>query len=142
MWKPWPLLLCTALTLIGPARSMAQHKREVIDRGKKATALVEVKTATAQASGSAFCVAKSGLFITNAHVIRGAGASKAEIRLVLDIGEKTQREGPVGLTVSSTGTLTWSSPKGPADDEVVRVIVTVANASGAERFHTLRIHVE
>ncbi len=69
----------------------AQHKPEIIELGKKATALVEVKMAEGGASGSAFCVDKSGLFITNAHVVRGAGQAKDSVRLVIDIGRKTQR---------------------------------------------------
>ncbi len=65
------LLLAFAQPSRRPVR--AQHKPDVIERGKKATALVEVKTAEGGATGSAFCVDKSGLFITNSHVVRGAG---------------------------------------------------------------------
>jgi S1-C subfamily serine protease len=77
------------LTISAPVR--AQHKPDVIERGKKATALVEVKTAEGAASGSAFCIDNSGLFITNSHVVRGAGENKDDVRLVVDIGLKTQR---------------------------------------------------
>ena len=69
----------------------AQHKPEVIERGKRATALVEVKTTEGGGSGSAFCIDKSGLFITNSHVVREAGQGKDDVRLVVDIGFKTQR---------------------------------------------------
>jgi hypothetical protein len=91
MCKHLSLALCLALVCIGSQPSMAQHKPEVIERGKKATALVEVRTANGEASGSAFCVDKSGLFITNAHVIDGAGEGKDNVRIVVDIGLKTQR---------------------------------------------------
>ena len=78
------------LVILGPAASFAQLSPETIQRVKKATALVEVSTAKAVASGSAFCVDKSGLFITNAHVALGAG-KEATVRLVLDIGLASQR---------------------------------------------------
>ncbi|MFI5459892.1 MAG: S1C family serine protease [Isosphaerales bacterium] len=84
-------VLAVLFLLVGSAPVQAQHKPEVIERGKKATALVEIKTAEGQASGSAFCVDASGLFITNAHVVRGAGHGKDDVRLVVDIGRKTQR---------------------------------------------------
>lgn len=42
-------------------------------------------------SGSGFCIDKSGLFITNSHVVRRAGQGKDDVRLVVDIGLKTQR---------------------------------------------------
>ncbi len=76
--------------LIGVTPAKAQVKPEVIELGKRATALVEVVTEKGQATGSAFCIDKSGLFVTNAHVIEGAGPV-GQIQLVLDIGTKTQR---------------------------------------------------
>ncbi len=79
------------LLLIVSAPVRAQHQSNVIERGKKATALVEVKTAEGAASGSGFCIDKSGLFITNSHVVRRAGQGKDDVRLVVDIGLKTQR---------------------------------------------------
>ena len=83
--------LAILLLLVGSAPSRAQHKPEVIERGKKATALVEVVTAKGGATGSAFCIDKSGLFITNSHVVHGSAGSKGDVRLVVDIGLKTQR---------------------------------------------------
>jgi S1-C subfamily serine protease len=68
------------------ARADAEHF-EVLRRGKKATALVEADTNRGKVSGSAFCIDRSGLFITNAHVVKGA----RDIRLVLEIGEPGQR---------------------------------------------------
>jgi hypothetical protein len=53
--------------------------------GKAATALVEVKAAGGQGSGSAFCIHPSGWFLTNAHVAQG------ELTLVLNPSLKTEK---------------------------------------------------
>src|SRR3954453_6148817 len=90
MVKLHSVALGVLLVILAPARSFAQLAPETIQRVKKATALVEVTTAKAGATGSAFCVDKSGLFITNAHVALGAGKD-ATMRLVLDIGLDSQR---------------------------------------------------
>jgi hypothetical protein len=50
-------------------------------------------------------------------------------------------QGPDGLTVSQSGNLTWLPPKRPANDDLVTAVVTVADSTGTERFHTLRIRV-
>src|SRR5262249_38687984 len=62
-------------------------------QGKKATALVEVTTPGPEGggSGSAFCIDRSGLFLTNAHVIEEAEGGRAEVRLVLDPGGSAKR---------------------------------------------------
>jgi WD40 repeat protein len=62
--------------------------------GKKATALVEVTAPGAEGggSGTAFCIDKSGLFITNAHVVDEAEGGKAEIRIVLEPGPSQKRQ--------------------------------------------------
>jgi hypothetical protein len=54
----------------------------------------------------------------------------------------TLTQGPDGLSVSTTGKLTWLPPAGLASGEVVTAVVTVADSSGQERFHTLRFHVK
>jgi hypothetical protein len=51
-------------------------------------------------------------------------------------------QGPDGMTVSPDGKLSWLPPKGAADGEVVTAVVVVADSSGQERFHTLRIRVD
>jgi hypothetical protein len=53
----------------------------------------------------------------------------------------TVAQGRDGLTVSQSGNLTWLPPKRPANDDLVSAVVTVADSSGTERFHTLRIRV-
>ena len=55
--------------------------------GKAATALVECDIPRGKKHGSAFCIHSSGLFVTNAHVVRDASA----VRLVLNPSLKTQR---------------------------------------------------
>ncbi len=77
--------------LFANAPLSAQTKPEVVERGKKATALVEVLTADGAATGSAFCIDRSGLFITNSHVVGDAARGEGFVRLVLDICRKTQR---------------------------------------------------
>ena len=83
--------LCGLLLWFAPAQSFGQFQAEVIQRGKKATALVEVTAAAVSATGSAFCVDKSGLFITNAHVVELPGGQEPNVRLVLEIGTPAQR---------------------------------------------------
>ena len=70
--------------------------------GKAATALVEVKAGPAQGLrqgyGSAFCVHRSGLFVTNEHVVHPSGpipslqpGAQGDVTLVLNPSEKTQK---------------------------------------------------
>jgi hypothetical protein len=56
----------------------------IVQRGKQATALVEVP---GKGYGSAFCIDSSGLFITNAHVCEEVDA---QVKLILRPGEKDQ----------------------------------------------------
>jgi S1-C subfamily serine protease len=67
---------------------------DVVALGKKATALVEVTGRGAEegGSGTAFCIDKSGLFITNAHVVEDAEMGKADIRVVLEPGPNQKRQ--------------------------------------------------
>ena len=80
----------TLVVAIGCGDSFAQLAPEVIERGKKATALVELSNAAGW-TGSAFCVDKSGLFLTNAHVVKNALDGNGTIKLVLDSGLDTER---------------------------------------------------
>jgi S1-C subfamily serine protease len=56
-----------------------------------ASALVEVSGIQGDATGSAFCVEKSDLFVTNAQVAAGADAKVGRVRLVIDSGLASQR---------------------------------------------------
>jgi WD40 repeat protein len=84
---PRVVVLLVLLLIPHPAHAQMLTKAQVARLGKAATALVEMNKG--QASGSAFCIHPSGLFITNDHVVRGSGQ---EIRLVLDSGLPTQKE--------------------------------------------------
>ncbi len=79
------------LAAVGSTNCRAQLKPDAIQRIKRATALVEVSAAKVNATGSGFCVDKSGLFITNAHVVEMPAGLQATIHLVLDIGLDTRR---------------------------------------------------
>jgi S1-C subfamily serine protease len=78
-----------------PAAAAAEAGHfEMIRKGKATTALVEVSTRAGECSGTAFCIDRSGLFITNAHVIAGATKDPRHIvNLVMDSGLPTQRTG-------------------------------------------------
>ena len=65
-------------------------KVEISQRGKTATALIEVQQGL---YGTAFCVHSSGLFITNHHVLRSA--TKAKLILNTDQAEQTSYEATV-----------------------------------------------
>ena len=78
--------LLTLFFLWVTAQCRADIPAEVIRQGKRATALVQSDVA----EGTAFCIAASGLFVTNQHVIADA-ANKNKLTLVLNAGEATQR---------------------------------------------------
>lgn len=80
---------CALHALAGTALSAMQQK-EIVAQGKKATAFVELVAGENTSTGSAFCVDKSGLFITNAHVIRLPLGVKGEIRLSIDVGKENR----------------------------------------------------
>jgi S1-C subfamily serine protease len=108
--------------LVGSARADKLTRAEIGKLGKAVTAYVEVP---GRGSGTAFCVHRSGLFVTNDHVVRGQEA--AGIKVVIDSGLKTQRVLPATvvraekdadlalLRVSSKDELP-SVPLGPDDD--------------------------
>ena len=85
------LVICVALITIGTSRGLSQQKPEVIEKCKEATGLVMISLTEGEVSGTAFCVDGSGLFITNAHVVASVDRAKGQVRLVLDIGRKSQR---------------------------------------------------
>lgn len=74
------LLLTAAWT------ARADAPAEVVLRGKRATALVELKNG----EGSAFCIDRSGLFVTNAHVVASVGVG-GTVNLVLNPAENDQQ---------------------------------------------------
>ena len=82
--------LASLLVAAFAADGFAQHAPDVIERGKTATALVELSNAAGW-TGTAFCVDKSGLFLTNARVVSKALDDSGTIHLVIDAGLETQR---------------------------------------------------
>src|SRR5262245_14180422 len=66
-------------------------KAEVVKRAKPAVAFVvaevDMRGRAAAAQGSAFCVHPSGLFVTNAHVVKDS----TEIELVLNPSQKNEK---------------------------------------------------
>ena len=74
------------------AKPLAERPREVIvGLGKRASALVEITLPRGKVSGTAFCIDKSGLFVTNSHVVEVLAQVEGDLRLVIDIGLETQR---------------------------------------------------
>ena len=69
---------------------LAEVNKAVVDAGKKATALVEIYSGK-QLTGwaSAFCIDRSGIFITNSHVAN-SGVKDNKLTLVIDAGSHTQ----------------------------------------------------
>ncbi len=90
-------LLVAALTADG----FAQLAPDVIQRATKATALVELSNAGGW-TGTAFCIDKSGLFLTNARVVQKAIDDTGTIRLVLDASLETQRSPRAGWYATTT----------------------------------------
>jgi len=65
--------------------------RPLIEAGKKATALVEIYDGkTLKGWASAFCIDKSGVFVTNHHVAV-TGSTNNKLTLVIDAGIRSQR---------------------------------------------------
>lgn len=77
--------LAVAFSLV-PLAASADIPPEVVQRCKRATALIRVGE---ESEGTAFHIG-NGIFITNHHVVEDAGKD-AQVKLVLDAGESTQR---------------------------------------------------
>jgi S1-C subfamily serine protease len=99
-----------------------QVRERIIERGKRASALVEVSIPGHEISGSAFCIDKAGLFVTNAHVIEKLFQAMGRLQLVIDIGLNTQRTIPARVR--------------RADDYLDLALLEV---SADERFTTLEL---
>ncbi len=67
----------------------AQPPIAVIQAAKKATAFVMVEEAEGTSEGSAFCIDKSGKFITNSHVVEGLKPG-GKVTLIIHAGEEDQ----------------------------------------------------
>ncbi len=91
MSKCSSLVLCILLVDSGRALGAEPIRPEVLERGKRATAFVEVTGSRGSSRGSAFCIDRSGLFITSVHALEKL-ANGAQIDLVLDAGLVSQRK--------------------------------------------------
>jgi serine protease Do len=78
------LLVWLGMLCAGVAK--AQISPEMVARAKAATVLVDTKTGT----GSAFCIDRSGLFMTNAHVVEATVAG-GTVKIALHPGEKDEK---------------------------------------------------
>ncbi len=83
------LALC--LLAIYPSSIFAQINSDSVNRGKKATALVEIAHNGLTTMGTAFCIDESGLFVTTARVVEKAATKESRLSLVLDGGLPSQR---------------------------------------------------
>jgi serine protease Do len=78
-----------ALVLLCNGAAARAQAPDMVERGKQATALVEIRDGeTLKGFGSAFCISDSGVFVTNAHVAEAIHA--ARLKLVLNPGEADQ----------------------------------------------------
>ena len=80
------VLSLSSCSLLSASAADKPTKADLVKAGKAATALVDVDK---HGTGSAFCVHKTGLFVTNEHVVTGAEGK--EVKLVLDASLPSQR---------------------------------------------------
>ena len=83
--------LAAFLVIFGSGTCAAQLADDMIDRGKNATVLVQISHDKQVTLGTAFCIRKSGLFVTTAGAVEKTAIKGSVLRLVVDIGKKTQR---------------------------------------------------
>ncbi|HLK57818.1 MAG TPA: serine protease [Chthonomonadaceae bacterium] len=69
----------------------ADTTREVVARGKKATALVEIEGG--RGYGTAFCIDAAGFFVTSQHILSTPEGDN-HLTLILNPGEKDQKKRP------------------------------------------------
>ena len=86
-WLLPALLLVLLFAETGISEKLSS--KQISELGKRSTALVEIG-GQRKSSGSAFCVDETGLFLTNAHVVKDVGKGKT-VRLVVEPGEKAQQ---------------------------------------------------
>jgi S1-C subfamily serine protease len=85
-----PLALLALLSMLTIARAAPNEEfpKEIIVKGKTATALALLPENGG--SGSAFCIDKAGFFATNEHVVRGLTPDQ-KLTLVLNSGEDDEK---------------------------------------------------
>jgi hypothetical protein len=80
----WFLLVCCV-----PGIVTAQDKRELVQRGKAATAFLDLPQK--EISATAVCIHKSGLFVTNEHAVKNV-AQGAKVKLIFNPNDDNRRE--------------------------------------------------
>ncbi len=87
------ITILIAIAFPGMGWAQGTERADIVGLGKSATALIEVTAPWLGegSSGSAFCIDRSGLFITNAHVVVGAEGGRADLRLVLNTDRGSKR---------------------------------------------------
>lgn len=87
--------LATAACILGaflpPVVGQAFSRRQVVTQGQAATAIVEVKGHGVIQFGSAFCIDKSGYFVTDSHIVRLAAHGR-RVNLILQSGSAKQKK--------------------------------------------------
>ena len=81
-----------AWSSVGGSTSPAADMKAMVEKGKASTALVEFATAEGQVNGSAFCIDRSGLFITNAHVVEGIEPNFVEVKPIIGAFRRMVRD--------------------------------------------------
>jgi serine protease Do len=119
-------LMAWSLIWLLPSGLAAFDDAANIQNGKRATALII--NGNLPGSGSAFCIHPSGVFVTNAHVVRGIPAN-GTVKLFLNCGEKDERQH--SARILRAGTLDGNGGKDLA-------LLQVENA-GAEKFGFLAL---
>lgn len=93
-----PFVLTSILLATASLTGAAAHAATPIEKAAAATAYV---TSGGRGLGTAFCIGKDGLFLTNAHVV-GQSGSQAPLILILNSGEgETERRVPARIVHSN-----------------------------------------
>ena len=79
---------CIVLIALLPGIAAADDSKAIVQRGKRATALVVLPAG--QGFGSSFCIDVAGFFVTNEHVVHSL-PKEAKVSLVLQPGEADER---------------------------------------------------
>jgi hypothetical protein len=91
-FQSFPIRLCSLvlLLLLLPVFCLAEADPARVEAGRKATAFVFVRYDKGGASGTAFCIDSSGLFVTNNHVVTDKG-KLGKVTIVTSPGTKTAK---------------------------------------------------
>lgn len=91
------IVTCYVFAAVGLPASFAQE--DSLTRGKSATALVDARD---HGSGTAFCLSRDGVFVTNAHVVDGIGLGGV-VTLVMNSGDSAEFRVPATVVSMDSG---------------------------------------